>query len=162
MTEDQQIKIMIYAVDDDELWRHFIRISLEECGVSEKDFKIFSDPKELLAAWNDDVYLCIVDYYLTAGMNGLELIREVHNRNKICFMVLLSSAIPDKEVIKAFNQNDIDRYVCKGDDDASLQLHCAIEKGVSRINGWIEKTKTLIDRSKRLAETTGHVKNDNP
>lgn len=110
MKRHDPLKIEIFVIDDDESIIEVIDIIFKMNGI--QNYRLFTDPYELLKNLNDNVHICIVDYKLN-GMNGLELIKEVVKRNRHCLFIMLSGQTDNKVIIEYMNSVFGSRYVEK-------------------------------------------------
>lgn len=123
MGHDKPLRIEIFAIDDDESIIEVIDIIFKMNGI--QNYRLFSDPYELLENLNENVHIVIVDYKLN-GMNGLELIKEIVKRNRHCWFIMLSGQSDKRVIIEYMNSVFGSRYVEKSGSiplGESLMMH---------------------------------------
>ena len=127
-----EIKIEIFVIDDDEDMIAALKVILNHAQIENVSF--FSDPEKLLAALNSDVHICIIDYFLNGGINGLNLINKIVKTNPYCWFIMSSGQNQLGVIIEFMNHTYGSRYVEKGALDFTEKLIYHIKDIVKRIN----------------------------
>lgn len=152
-----KLNIMIYAVDDDVIWRKYIEMALSECDTEgENAYKVYDNPNTMLEEWTPDVHMCIIDHCLIGPLTGLEVVKLVHKKNPICHTILLSSQT-DMSVVKEALNLGVNNYVDKSDKHAFRDLCKYVQAGKNRMNAFTIKFKSLIDRQQGLDKKISDV-----
>ena len=107
-----QLKIEIFAIDDDPAMRELIDNIFQLNKV--ENYRIFAEPKTLLKSLTDDVHICIVDYILNNEMNGLDLIKEIVKKNPHTWFIMLSGQSDKSVIVEYMNSVYGSRYIEKG------------------------------------------------
>ena len=79
----------VLVVDDDAAVRKSVKFALELEGFGVRDF---ASAEELLIEGSIPPYSCLVVDYHMPGMNGLELVARLHDRNSALPAVLITSS----------------------------------------------------------------------
>jgi len=87
MKSSDQIKL--FLVEDSFVYSYLLEETLREHG----NFKVtsFSSGEACMQMLNNDPDLIILDYNLEEGMNGLEVLKEVHSQKPKTPVIILSS-----------------------------------------------------------------------
>lgn len=119
---DEPRDIEIFIIDDNKDITDVLAIILNQNNI--RNFKIFNNPYELLEALNDNVHICVVDYFLKSDINGLELIKKIIKKNRHCWFIMLSGQDDKRVVIDYVNSMYMGgRYIEKfGEHDLSSSL----------------------------------------
>lgn len=137
-----QVNILAYALEDDEIFVQLISEQLEMNGL---EYKIFNRPEEFIIDFNlraEKVHLCILDYFLPGTMTGLDVMKVVISQNKNCKVVMVSGQQNYKVVIEALNAGCF-KYVDKNERDHQTQLVSAIQSSIEFIKSKIDEKETL-------------------
>lgn len=111
----------VIGIDDDEGTVDVIKIIFEHHPDIVPNFELFTDADKLLKSLTPDVHICIIDYYLK-GINGLELIKKIVQKNPYCWFIMLSGQQSLSVIIDFMNHTYGTRYIEKAKDDLKEKL----------------------------------------
>jgi FixJ family two-component response regulator len=81
-------KLVVFVVDDDPAVRSSLKFALELEGY---DVRVFADAAQLLERSDNDAPGCLIIDYALPGLNGLELLRALRQRNVGAPAILITS-----------------------------------------------------------------------
>lgn len=126
--------VLIFVLDDNRAMLDLISELLEMEGLT--NYKVFTDPNELLQNISLDVRVCIVDYLLQSKMNGIDVIKQIQQYNPACYFIMITG-YRNFEVVEAFCNTVIrGRFVLK----AEVNMN---EKMIKFIREFIEDIKLM-------------------
>jgi len=105
-----EIKVVIWAVDDDETWLFLLQRFLKQHGV---DLLVFGEHEDFFDLLDDSVDIVLMDVHMPKFniREGLKKMYAINNR----ILTILMTAEPDYKTINSIrNGNGIFRFVEKG------------------------------------------------
>lgn len=81
-------KLVVFVVDDDPAVRSSLKFALELEGYI---VRVFADAAQLLGRGDDEAPGCLIIDYALPGLNGLELLRTLRQRNIAAPAILITS-----------------------------------------------------------------------
>lgn len=119
-------KILIFVLDDSQG-----EIILLKDRLSSEPFfehvKFFTDQKQFVAEFSEDVNLTIIDYMLAEGMTGLEILRLIVKSNPICKNIIVSG-MADRELAVQFMREGAADFIAKDHENYFEELIQAINR----------------------------------
>lgn len=109
----EDIKVVVWAVDDDKMWLTILKEFLKKHGVDLLIFDRHQDFFEQLIQVNGEVDIVLMDVVMPEYdvREGLKTIYAINNRIKV---ILMTASIDFKELMSLVNGNGIFRFVEKG------------------------------------------------
>ena len=149
-------KQRVLFVDDEEA----ILEALEHCAFDEQWEMISagSGPEALEVLSEVQVAVVVSDYRMP-GMNGVDLLRQVHERYPNTVRMILSGYAEAHVVVEAINEGHVDRFLAKPWDDEDLlrAVNDGIRKYVlERENEVLQQT--VKDRNRALSQVNQQLK----
>jgi len=151
-TDDQRVLF----VDDEEA----ILEALEHCAFDEEWEMLTagSGPEALEVLSRERVAVVVSDYRMP-GMNGVDLLRQVHERFPRTIRMILSGYAEAHVVVEAINEGHVDRFLAKPWDDEELIR--AVNDGIHKYVLELENEQlqeTVKERNKELSQLNQQLK----
>lgn len=106
-------ELLIYAVDDDDMYLKLIPAGLQKIGFS--NVKTFHNGEECLLAMSENKPDCVIlDYLLEGKMNGGDILRRISKDYPDVYVIILSGQEDVNVATSMIRQGAID-YVAKND-----------------------------------------------
>jgi DNA-binding NtrC family response regulator len=137
---------MIHLLDDSRYDLELITKCLEKNKIY--DYKSFTNEELFLQELNTNVVVVLIDHLISAGKTGLEIMKEVVERNPICYPIIVSGN-ENTKVILEYVDNDCFRYILKSDKDYLSKIVKAVKQAEDRI----ERIKKYFDASSTATDT---------
>lgn len=142
------IKILTYVLDDEETILKFVKVAFDEAGID--NYQLFHNPHYMLAQFNDDVQICVLDVDLKTDMTGIDVMKAIRKMQPLCEVIFMSSQLSLDMVIDIVNEGGRTRFVRKDKRDflETLVKHvkeAAIETDV--------KIRAVLNSAARIKET---------
>src|SRR5687768_3630718 len=97
---NQQLNIMVYVVDDEEDTLNVVKEELEKAGF--ENCKYLTSSNDFINRLDEPIHICILDFYFP-GMDGIEILDKVRERNKDCYVIGFSGLSDPKKIRSWFN-----------------------------------------------------------
>lgn len=123
-----EVSILSYIVDDDPDTALIVEQLLASNGI--KNFHVYTKAEELLSNINSDIIVCVIDYYLSAGLTGIDVLKQVKNKNKGSFVIIISGSQDYKTVMESLNAG-ADRYIDKNNKNYLTKLVEFMQEGLT-------------------------------
>jgi len=153
MSEATEFGCTIYIVDDDASMRDSLSLMLGLLGYRTASFE---SAETLLAAYQDDWAGCVVADLKLPGKSGLELQAELRARNSRLPFVIITGHGDVTSARAAFQSEAVD-FLEKPFNEA--ELRAAIEKGVQKELGRLQRTAAGTADAAKLATITPRERN---
>lgn len=111
-------KPSLYIVDDNEDWRNSLHSLFGSVGLTAKTY---ANAREFLAAYNPSEYGCLILDLRMPGMSGLELQRELINRNDRLHIIFVSGHANVSSAVRAMRDGAIDFFEKPVDEHQLLE-----------------------------------------
>jgi len=141
----------VVCVDDEPSFAELTATHLERHATVEAEG--FTDPDLVLRAVEDDDVACVISDYDMPGMDGLEVLEAVRERNPDLPFVLYTGK-GSEEVASEAISNGVTEYLQKSTDPSQYQvLANRVENAIERyrVEAELERQRTLVER---IVETT--------
>jgi FixJ family two-component response regulator len=148
MSEATDYGCTIFIVDDDASMRDSLSLMLGLLGYRTASFE---SAEALLAAHQDNWTGCVVADLKLPGKSGLELQAELRARGSRLPFVIITAHGDVASARAAFQSEAVD-FLEKPFDEA--ELRAAIEKGLEKELGRIQRAATVSDDAAKLATVT--------
>lgn len=106
------LKILTYVLEDDDWFLQIIEGLLIKSEIV--NYKLFSNPADFFEEFNENVHVCIVDFRLPGGMDGLGVVEKVLRLNERCKVIVISGLENPNVVIDFLNAGAF-KYIRKND-----------------------------------------------
>jgi FixJ family two-component response regulator len=139
-TDISTIKIITYVLDDDIDELLLLKEPLQKvCGC---DLEMFTDPGDFINAIDQGVHIAIIDFKLSAGVDGIEIGRQVLQKNKLAFLILFSG-LNDSRVWQRATNVGFRGLVYKNDFDCYKQVSEMVSAQLDGIRKRIQEYEML-------------------
>jgi response regulator RpfG family c-di-GMP phosphodiesterase len=155
---DNNIKVLV--VDDEPKIITVLKRLLKREAL---EIEYYLDPFEALDAVQNKEFSLVISDNMMPGMSGLELLSEVQKISPHCGRILLTGATKSDQVIDAFNEGSIHRFISKPWDNEKLTgyIHEALDRfrqdKLKQITESL-KSKAIKNQNKRYEETRNELK----
>jgi FixJ family two-component response regulator len=108
----QEVTIITYVLDDDR--EDLLLIDLQLKQIPGCHYSLHHSVEEFITAIEQGAHIAIIDYQLNGSVDGVEVGRMVLQKNKLCFLIMLSGSDDKRSVIRAMNAG-FSYYIDKND-----------------------------------------------
>lgn len=122
-----EVSILGHILDDDPETLEIIEQVLKSNNIS--GFTSHSRADDFLASMDDKIIVGVIDYYLSSGLTGLDVLKALKAKNKSSFVIILSGTKSHKSVIECTNAG-CDRFIDKNEPDYLSQLVQFVQDGL--------------------------------
>ena len=149
----KQLNIMLLTVEDDRETLDLLEEIFKENGF--ENCKFFTDPQEAISEINEGSSICILDYWLRAGLTGLKVLKEIKKKNPDCYVIGFTGNHDFKRMREWFNEG-LNKLVDKDEagyiDELIKYVKDAIEKIKDDFEWHASLLKEIEDMKKRREE----------
>lgn len=78
------------------------------------NYRLFTDPDDMIKALTSDVAVCIIDYRLNNKKSGVAVMKEVKKTNAACYFIVMSAELTRDLVVECVN-NGANKVILKDD-----------------------------------------------
>lgn len=121
-----EVNILSYVVDDDPDTLLLIEQLLSANNI--KNFHVFTKAEDFLSHINSEIIVCVIDYYLSSGLTGIDVLKAAKAKNKSSFVIIISGSENYKTVIESLNAG-ADRYIDKNNPNYLTKLVEYMQEG---------------------------------
>lgn len=139
--------INIMVLEDNEDDRFFIKRVIKEVGDNKYD--LYENYNNFHQGLNKEIHVCILDHYLDGNKTGLDVLREIKEKNKGSF-VIVYTGVQDADILIEYNNNAADKIVGKWKDDHLDKLRSFIKIGLEVAKGNVGLINYLLSRNLNL------------
>lgn len=150
------IKILIYGLDDDPLFLKAIEFAFKANGI--ENYKLFTDDEIMIEELNEDVQICIIDYHLNRGYNGVDVMRKIRELQPLCTFIFMSNQHDMDVVIDIMNEGG-SYYIRKDRKDFEQKLIQYVTLAAKECDCQLRETLKVASRLNETIEIFENYKN---
>lgn len=140
-----QVNIFSFVLEDDPDVLEQVEAILK--GNNIESYRLFHTPEQFLQNITADIHVCLLDHYLSGGLTGLDILREVKKRSADSFVIIMSGQQSMDIVVQYLNEC-ADRYIDKNKPDYLQKLELYLTKGLDESKARLEEITFLMERKK--------------
>lgn len=141
---DASLDIFTYILEDEDETLEMIMDLVSELGI--KNVRTFNEPDEFVNNLTSNISVAIIDHRLPNGKTGLDIIKDVKNKNKYSYVIIMTGN-EDPRVIIQYIKGGANDYVLKGTDMSYLkELKESLKSGLVEAKNRVEFGNWLRER----------------
>lgn len=144
--------ILTYVLEDDSDVLDIIKEMLHENGITQ--YSLFTSPTDFLKDLNSDINICVIDHYLTGGLDGIQVIKEIKAKNEFSYVIIMSGQ-KNFDVAVAYLNNGAEKYVDKTKPKYLETLIQELQTGFKIADRRIRIVKALESQKEKHELATG-------
>lgn len=144
-----RLNILSLVLDDDVEILEIIEGLLKEHGIT--GYKLFTKYTDLLEQINGDVYVCVIDHFLTGGVTGLDVCKIIKENSKDSYVIIMTGQQDIKVVIEYLN-SCADKYIDKHQRDYLDLLIKYVNEGLEIAKNRLEEIEILSQKREDLKQ----------